>query len=52
MADDGNISIFTKEGVKGHKEEDVLITCQGEPVLIGKRDEYGRYGILLVQQRG
>jgi len=50
-ADDGNISIFTKEGVTVHKEEDVLITCRGEPVLIGKRDEYGRYRIPLVQRR-
>ncbi len=38
-ADDGNISIFSKEGVTIHKEEDVLITCRGEPILIGKRDE-------------
>ena len=42
-ADDGTISIFTKEGVSVHKEEDVLITCQGEPILIGIRDEHGRY---------
>ena len=49
-ADDGNISIFTKEGVSVHKEEDVLITCRGKPVLIGKRDEYGRYRIPLIQR--
>jgi hypothetical protein len=42
-ADDGTISIFTKDGVTVHKEEDVLITCKGEPILIGKRDEHGRY---------
>jgi hypothetical protein len=35
-ADDGNISIFTKEGVSVYKEEDVLITCKGEAILIGK----------------
>jgi hypothetical protein len=35
-----------------HKEEDVLITCKGEPILIGKRNEHGRYRIPLVQQRG
>jgi NACalpha-BTF3-like transcription factor len=42
-SDDGTISIFTKDGVTVHKEEDVLITCKGEPILIGKRDEHGRY---------
>jgi hypothetical protein len=25
-----------------HKEEDVLITCKGAPILIGKRDAEGR----------
>ena len=42
-ADDGNVSIFTKYGVPVYKEEDVLITCQRKPILIGKRDEHGRY---------
>ena len=51
-SDDGNISIFTKKGVTVHKEEDVLITCKGAPILIGKRDERGRYRIPLVQERG
>ena len=51
-SDDGTISIFTKDGVTVHKEEDVLITCKGEPILIGKRDEHGRYRIPLTQQRG
>ncbi|KAL7504188.1 hypothetical protein ACHAXN_001875 [Cyclotella atomus] len=50
--DDGTVSIFTKEGVTIHKEQDVLITCKGEPILIGIRDEHGRYRIPLVQQRG
>ena len=50
--DDGNISIFTKKGVTVHKEEDVLITCKGAPILIGERDERGRYRIPLVQERG
>jgi hypothetical protein len=45
-ADNGNISIFTKEGVSVYKEEDVLITCKGKAILIGKRDERGRYRIL------
>jgi hypothetical protein len=36
VSDDGTVSIFTKEGVTVHKEEeDVLITCKGEPILIG-----------------
>lgn len=51
-ADDGTISIFTKEGVTVHDEKDVLITCKGEPILIGIRDEHGRYRIPLIQQKG
>ena len=37
--DDGNISIFTSDGVTVHKEKDVLITCKGEPIFEGIRDE-------------
>ena len=51
-ADDGTISIFTKDGVTVHKEQDVLIKCQGEPILVGVRDEHGRYRIPLIQQKG
>jgi hypothetical protein len=51
-SDDGTISIFTKDGVTVHKEQGVLITCKGEPMLIGIRDDKGRYHIPLVQQRG
>jgi hypothetical protein len=40
-ADDGTISIFTKNGVTVHKEMDILITCKGKPILIGVRDEQG-----------
>jgi hypothetical protein len=40
---DGTISIFTKNGVKVHKETDVLIACKGELILIGVHDEQGRY---------
>ena len=50
--DDGNISIFTKDGVTVHKEQDVLITCKGAPLLIRVRDEQGHYRIPLIQQRG
>ncbi len=44
-ADDGTVSVFTKKGVDVFKEEDVLITCKGEPI-------HGRYRIPLVPQRG
>jgi hypothetical protein len=49
---DGTISIFTKDGVTIHKETNVLITCKGEPILIGVRDEQGHHQIPLIQQRG
>ncbi|KAL9178273.1 hypothetical protein ACHAXT_001701 [Thalassiosira profunda] len=49
--DDGNVSIFTKDGVTVHREEDVLITLRGEPILIGVRDGNGRYRIPLHQSR-
>jgi hypothetical protein len=52
MADDDTVSVFTKEGVNVFKEEDMLITCKGKPILIGVRDSHGRYQIPLVQQRG
>jgi hypothetical protein len=51
-ADDGTISFFTKDGVIVHKEMDVLITCKGEPILIGVRNERGHYRIPLMQRRG
>ena len=50
--DDGNVSIFTKECVTVYKEEDVLITRQRKPILIGKRDECRRYQIPLTQAHG
>ena len=46
------ILIFTKRGVKVYKEDDVLITCKEEPILIGKGDNKGRYRIPLVQRKG
>ena len=48
--DDGNVSMFTKKDVKVYKEDDVLITCKGKPILAGRRDERGRYRIPCVQQ--
>jgi hypothetical protein len=50
--DDGTVSVFTKEGINVFKEEDVFITCNEEPILIGIRDYQGRYRLLLMQQRG
>ncbi|KAL9183011.1 hypothetical protein ACHAXT_004798 [Thalassiosira profunda] len=49
--DDGNVSIFTKDGVTMHREEDVLITLRGKPILVGVRDENDRYRIPLQQSR-
>ncbi len=34
-SNNGTISVFTKTGVTVFKEEDVLITCKGKPILIG-----------------
>ena len=50
--DDGNIPIFTKDGITVHKEQDVLITCKGAPILTGKRDKRGCYCIPLIQWWG
>ena len=47
--DDGNVSIFTHEKVQVYNEADVLITCRGKPILIGKRDERGHYRIPLMK---
>ena len=49
-ADAGTVSMFTKHGVTVHNEQDVLITCKGQPILIGARDEQGQYRIPLIQQ--
>ena len=50
--DEGTIAIFMHAGVTVHKEQDVLLTCRGKPLLIGARDEHGRYRIPLVQHKG
>jgi len=52
ISDNGNVSIFTKDGITVYKEEDVLITCKGKPILIVKRNERGQYRIPLMQNRG
>ena len=41
-SDNGKVSIFTKDGFTIHKEEDVLITCQNNPIIISKIDGRGR----------
>ena len=49
--DDGNISIFTQDDVTVYKEEDVLITCKGKPILVGIRDDKDQYRIPLDQRQ-
>ena len=51
-ANDNTISIFTKSEVTVHKERDVLIQMKGKPILIGVRDNQGRYCKPLIQQHG
>jgi hypothetical protein len=51
-ANNGTVSVFTKDGVNVFKEEDVLITCKGKSILIGVRDVHGQYRIPLMQQWG
>ncbi len=51
-SDDGTVSAFTKEGVNVFKEEDILLTCNGEPIPIVIRDNQGQYPIPLMQQQG
>eukprot|EP00804_Cyclotella_cryptica_P003621 CCRYP_002237-RA/>CCRYP_002237-RA protein AED:0.34 eAED:0.34 QI:0/-1/0/1/-1/1/1/0/435 len=50
--DDSTIAIFTQAGVTIHKDTNVLITCRGKPLLIGARNEHGRYRIPLTQHKG
>jgi hypothetical protein len=52
--DGSTVSVFMKEVVNVFKEDDILTTCKGEPILIGigTRDNQGQYRILLMQQRG
>jgi hypothetical protein len=40
-SDDGTVSVFMKEGVNVFKEEEVLITCKGEQIIIGIQDNQG-----------
>ena len=52
VCDANTLSIFSKDGVKVYKEDDVLVTCKGKPILIGIRDDKGRYRIPLEQRKG
>jgi hypothetical protein len=51
-SDDNMVLVFAKEGVNVFKEEDILITCKWEPILIGIQDNQGQYRIPLMQQQG
>jgi hypothetical protein len=51
-SDNGMVLVFRKEGINVFKEEDILITCKGEPILFGIQDNQGQYRIPLMQQRG
>jgi hypothetical protein len=51
-SDKGTVSVFTKESVIVFKEEDILITCKGKPILIGIQDNQRLYRIPLMQQWG
>ena len=44
----GDVFIFTKDGATVHKEEDMLITYTGAPILIRVGDKRGRYQMPLV----
>ncbi len=52
VADDNNISIFTKDGVTVHNKQEVIITYRVKPILIGVQDNQGRYQIPLIPQKG
>jgi hypothetical protein len=51
-SDDGMVSVFRKEGLNVFKEEDVIITCKGQPILIGIQDNQEQFQIPLMQQQG
>jgi hypothetical protein len=51
-SDDGTVSVLNKSGITVHREEDILITCKGEPILIGVHNVPGQYCIPLTQHQG
>ena len=52
LAGDNKVSIFTKDGVSVHNEEDVLIRVKKKPIMIGVRNSRGQYKVPLVNKRG
>jgi hypothetical protein len=40
-SDEGTVLVFRKEVINVFKEEDVLITCKGEPILISIQNDQG-----------
>jgi hypothetical protein len=51
-SDDGTVLVFMKEGINVFKEEDILITCKAESILISIQDNQGQNRIHLMQQQG
>ena len=51
-SDNGNVSIFTKEGVTVYKEDNFLITCTRKPIIVGKQAERVWYRIPLTHAQG
>ncbi len=47
---DDTVSVLMKEGVIIFKEEDILIACKQEQILIGIQVNQGQYRILLIKQ--
>lgn len=49
VADNGNVSMLDKNEVDVYKEEDVIISCKGKPIMIGNQDERGCYRMPLMK---
>ncbi len=45
VADQNEISMFTKDGVAVHHEKDVMIIGKGDLILLGVRGNKGQYRI-------
>ena len=48
VVDDGNTAILDQQGVRVFADKDVLILVQGKPIMIGTRDNMGRFKVPLV----
>jgi hypothetical protein len=51
-SDNNTVLVLTKEGANVFNEEDILMTCKGDPILIGIQDNHGQFQIPLMQQQG